>query len=267
MATWPKATPPQAAFEVLDGHWRRADEEFRRAIELNPGWAHGQLMYAVLCLAPTGRLDEDLHQAMSAIELDPLNQTYRRSQADILYLRRDYQRAVEEYEQFPEKYEPDRLNPSHIFALDRLGRAAQVIPKLREGIGSASESEFPKALLGYLLARNDQPEEARKLLAELGAEVRNKTNSAMCPLLALVYIGLRDSDAAFGQLDLVDDLKMPLLGNLKSDPVFDPLRDDLRFEALLHRFGLDVSFPAMPVLSGSGYAGPISPLMSTRARI
>jgi hypothetical protein len=55
----------------------------------------------------------------------------------------------------------------------------------------------------------------------------------------MVYAGLGDTDAAFENLQFAFNEHYPYLEYLSSNPFFDPLRDDPRFEELLRGIGLE----------------------------
>jgi tetratricopeptide (TPR) repeat protein len=86
--------------------------------------------------------------------------------------------------------------------------------------------------LANALAVAGKREEALKVL--------NQVNNA--PLrafgAALVYTGLGEKDEAFRWLRKAIELRVPMVGVLKVDPRFDPLRQDPRFPDLLRRMGL-----------------------------
>ena len=56
--------------------------------------------------------------------------------------------------------------------------------------------------------------------------------------MALVYVGLEDSDRAFEWLEKAFESASWELPMLKGDAIFDALRADPRFPALLDRLGL-----------------------------
>ena len=57
-------------------------------------------------------------------------------------------------------------------------------------------------------------------------------------VVALVYVGLEDMDRAFEWLDKAFEARSWELPLLKVDPIFETLREDRRFPALLDRLGL-----------------------------
>ena len=56
---------------------------------------------------------------------------------------------------------------------------------------------------------------------------------------AWIYLGLGDVDRAFEWLDRAIDARDQLMMPIKSCPIFDPIRADPRFAALLHKMNLD----------------------------
>ena len=56
--------------------------------------------------------------------------------------------------------------------------------------------------------------------------------------MALVYVGLDDADRAFEWLEKAVDARSWEAPMMKANPVFDKLRTDPRFPALLRRIGL-----------------------------
>jgi len=71
----------------------RAEAEFKRAIELNPGYATAHQWYAIM-LAEEGREREALEHAERAVALDPLSGAMRQTLALVNYYGRRYDRAI-----------------------------------------------------------------------------------------------------------------------------------------------------------------------------
>ncbi len=59
-----------------DFDWVGAEQEFRRALELNPASPSVRHYYGFNYLRPIGRLDEAKSQQQRAVELDPLSALY-----------------------------------------------------------------------------------------------------------------------------------------------------------------------------------------------
>ncbi len=79
-----------------DWDWAGGEKEFKRAIELNPGYATAHHWYA-LYLAASGRLDEATSEIKRAQELDPLSLIINSNLGRILYFARKYDQAIEQF--------------------------------------------------------------------------------------------------------------------------------------------------------------------------
>ena len=53
--------------------WQGAEQEFKRAIELNPNYAEARFRYAWTYLAPLGKSEEAIAEMKKALELDPFS--------------------------------------------------------------------------------------------------------------------------------------------------------------------------------------------------
>ena len=76
---------------VADWDWQGAENEYRRAIELNPNYPTARHWYAAQLLIQ-GRLDEALEEIKRAQQLDPLSLGINKDFAVILLYARDYDR-------------------------------------------------------------------------------------------------------------------------------------------------------------------------------
>ena len=92
------------------------------------------------------------------------------------------------------------------------------------------------AMLGWVLGMSGRVEEGRKVLDDLdrlGKDVyiRGEVRAWLCT-------GIGDKDAAFRHLEQVCDERGPGIVYITLDPLFDRLRDDPRYAALLRRIGV-----------------------------
>ena len=78
-----------------DWDWARGEQEFKRALELNPSSAMAHLWYSYDPVW-TGNFDAAISQAKRARELDPLSIVTNKSVANILYDGKQYDEAVEQ---------------------------------------------------------------------------------------------------------------------------------------------------------------------------
>jgi hypothetical protein len=81
-----------------------------------------------------------------------------------------------------------------------------------------------------------QKDKAQAEMRKLEAE--NRRQPVDPGVMALAYLGVGNKDAALGSLEKAFVQRSNLLTALKVEPVYDPLRDDPRFQELLRRVGL-----------------------------
>jgi hypothetical protein len=92
-------------------------------------------------------------------------------------------------------------------------------------------------LRAYVLATSGDKATAKRLLAEL--EQRSKKEYVQPGVLASIHMALGDADRAFAFLDKAYAERDWSLRELKMNPMWDPIRPDPRFGALLKRVNLE----------------------------
>jgi TolB-like protein/Tfp pilus assembly protein PilF len=215
--------------------WADADQHYRRAIELAPNDASTLRSYAFY-LAYTGRPLEALPLAEQARRLDPVSPNARMTLGSVLYLARRFDAAVHEFE---ETLDLDQ-NAALAHALLGLTYISKGMPDraVAEVQAARALSTRPDvvAFRGYILARAGRTREAQTAIEDLHRLARPRSPSPF--LVALVYTGLEDNDRAFEWLAKAADARAWEMPTLKASPIFDGLRSDSRFDALLNRVGL-----------------------------
>ena len=91
------------------------------------------------------------------------------------------------------------------------------------------------AALAHACALAGKTEESRKMLAELRANAAGRNVPA--PMIARIYLGLGEIDRAFEWLKKGVEERSYWNVFLKMDPVYDPIRNDPRFQELLEGVG------------------------------
>ena len=218
-----------------DWNWESAEREFRRAIEINDGYATGHHQYAMF-LAALGRSDEALSHIRKARELDPLSLIINTAVARILHFSRRFEEAIEQSRRTLE------LNPQFALGYFDIGVAYAKLGKVEE-----STAAFKKAseLSGNEVSRIHTEattcamigdlKRARELFEKL--KEGSKTNYVSPVVLAVVPMLLGDLDAAFELLDQAYADKANALVYLNVEPFFDPLRADPRYAKLIKKMG------------------------------
>jgi len=223
--------------ENYDYDWVTAEKEFRRAIQLDPGYATAHQWYAEY-LSWQGRFDEALAESERARRLDPLSLIIATDHGQILFLSRQYERAIEQSRAVLEM-EPafPRVYSVLIDAEVQSGKFADALAdseRFRRTVGSNVDLW---ELQAYINGRAGRQAEARYALAKLNQSLR-PSEPGKVPLLLTAYLGTGQIDEVMALLQKAYSEHSNALTMLKVDPKYDPLRSDPRFQDLLQRIGL-----------------------------
>jgi TolB-like protein/Tfp pilus assembly protein PilF len=210
--------------------WTGAEREFRRAFQLNPGYATAHHWYALL-LSVLGRYDEAIAEVKRARELDPLSLRINANVGTVLVQARRYDEAVAELQKALE-LESNRSAPHAALGKAYLQKEMyeEAIAEFRMASDAAS---FPNKHLVHAYAVADKRDEARKMLKQM--LVASKKEFVSPVWIARIYVGLGEHDTAFEWLEKAAQSRDGHYFQIKVDPRFDPLRSDPRFHSLLRR--------------------------------
>jgi TolB-like protein/Tfp pilus assembly protein PilF len=216
--------------------WDGADQEFKRAIELNPsnGTAHS---YYSRYFTSVGDADRAIAEMNIAQELDPLSLNISAWRGFVLQCARRYDEAIEQLRRVL------ALDPTHVFAHWNLGQTYLAKGQFDEAIAifekAAVLSGREPGVLGFLgmsygfAGRKDEADQVLQELLEL-----DRRGYVTPAAVANVYIGLGNKDQAFVWLEKAYRERSNYLAYIKVFPLVDSLRSDPRFDDLLRRIGL-----------------------------
>jgi serine/threonine protein kinase/tetratricopeptide (TPR) repeat protein len=217
-----------------DWNFKKGEEEFKRALALNPNDVDTHLHYGDFLVA-MGRFDAGIAEKRRAEQLDPLSITPSWDVGRALYYAGRYDEAIE---QAKRTQELDRNFP-YVYYLQaqiacRRGHLDEALPLMQRALDLGGRNTLLVATWGYMNARAGHRDEALKAMDEL----RTKSSKYVLPLfLARIHAALGENDQAFDYLERVYADRSESIVWLKVDPSFDPLRRDPRFIALLKRVG------------------------------
>jgi TolB-like protein/DNA-binding winged helix-turn-helix (wHTH) protein/Tfp pilus assembly protein PilF len=222
---------------VLDGFDWDLDAggiEFRRAIELNPGYATAHHWYA-WHLSLLGRYDEAIAEMRKAENLDPLSLIINADLAELLVLAHSYDESIRQSRKTIE------MDPNFALAHNQLGQAYlqkhmydQAIAELQRAVQLSGGSPTSIANLARAYVASGKRSAAMKLLSDL--KKRSNSNYSNAAEIAMIYASLGDVDQAMNWLEKAYDERFNPGVLLR--PGFDPLRSDTRFQNLVRRIGL-----------------------------
>jgi eukaryotic-like serine/threonine-protein kinase len=217
-----------------DWDWNAAENQLRRALELDPNSGESHQYYAHL-LSNTGRHAEALAEIKRARELEPLNARINALEGQFLL---HAGRTDEALDRLQKTFELDPNHPAaHGFAASAYiekGMFAEAIAEARKG------QTFPSgrrtSLVGYALAKSGKQTEARAVLEGL---LKLSKERYVSPYnIALIYNGLGERDEALTWLERGYDQRDVRMMFLKVEPKWNNLRSDQRFQDLLRRVRL-----------------------------
>ena len=219
------------SLDLFDWDWASAEREFRRAIELNPGYATAHHWYA-WHLSEMGRNREAIAEMRKAQNLDPLSLIISADVAEILLVAHSYDQAIEQSRKTID------MDPNFAVAHYELGQALvqkhmykEAIAELQKAIELSGGSTTCTSNLAFAYAASGRRKEAVKILSDL--KNRSKQNASE---IALMYVGLDEKDQAMTWLEKAYEQRFN--PSILLRPAFDPLRSDPRFQNLVRRIGL-----------------------------
>jgi len=222
---------------TFEADWSGAEREYTHALEINPSYAIAHQWWGQT-LAGLGRLEEAAAEIRRALEIDPVSLRANNAAASVLYLARRYPQSIEQYKKTLEldaNYVPAVTGLGRVYTA--LGQKQLALATLEHAAAISNRASPSLAALGHAYAVFGRTDQALKVLAELR---RRQSDAYVSPVdFAIVYLGLRDKDSAFTELQRAAEGHLSSLSSLRASPEYDPLRDDPRFTDLLHRVNLD----------------------------
>jgi TolB-like protein/Tfp pilus assembly protein PilF len=222
--------------EDYEWDWSGAEQEYKRAIQLNPAYEVAHAWYSTLLLE-LGRFPEALAEARKAQELDPLSVFINANLASTLYFTGKYDEAIAQcrrtLEIDPTSHRAHR-QLGHVYVQQKLYDEA--VAEYSKAIELSGGNPAYIAELGHTFGRWGRLPEANKTLELLN---RSSGGEHVSPYhLAVVYAGLGDKERTLQSLEKAVSERSPGVVLLKISPLFDDLRADNRFQHLLRRIGL-----------------------------
>jgi TolB-like protein/DNA-binding SARP family transcriptional activator len=222
---------------VFDRDWRAAEQGFRRAIALEPGYATARHWYGDF-LGGRGDLEGYLHEIRLAHALDPLSLMIGTEVGRALWALRRNDEAVTQLQQV---LRADPLFAEAHATLGRVyiqqGRLAEAIDALQKAVELRGRDALDVAELAYAYGVAGMRTEAQRLRAEL--EARSRREYVQPTVMAVVYTGLGEHERAFDWLERAAAERDGWLAESFFYPTYDPLRSHPRYARLLQVLELD----------------------------
>jgi len=221
--------------ENYDYDWQTAEKEFKRAMQLDPGYATAHQWYAEY-LSWQGRFDEALAESEKARQLDPLSIIIGVDHAAILYYSRQYDRALAQslavLNMDPSAPRLASIVIDSYVQQQKFAEAQEFIEQHKEMQSGIWLPVSEAVVYGYW----GRASEAQEQLARV--EQFAWKPEQRFPVLLQVYsaAGRRDQTIALLQQAVANHSNAVTC--IKVHPMYDPLRSDPRFQEVLRRAGL-----------------------------
>jgi adenylate cyclase len=220
----------------IDWDWQGAETEFKRALELKPGYAKAHEWYG-LFLSLTGRFDEALVEMRRAQELDPLSPSVSTGVGRILHFSERFDEAVAQF------HKTLQLDPDYAEAHFALGMTFTAMKRYDDAekeltIAKRLSGDRPAIvmMLGTNYALWGKKNEAFAIIRQFDEMSKN---GEITPYYSgLVYASLGNLDKAMVDMEEAYRQREGLLVYGNVEPGFIALRSDPRFKAIMRKMGL-----------------------------
>jgi TolB-like protein/DNA-binding winged helix-turn-helix (wHTH) protein/Flp pilus assembly protein TadD len=212
---------------ILNHRWNQAEPALRRSIELDPNNPYAA-SYLALMLAEKGRNEESVQVSRELALANPVAIYFRRVYVMTLYDAYRYDEAIAESQRLIE------LDPNR-----RATYVTYATSLAQKGRFQEAEAAFRHSPLGtdpgveaWLYVRQGNAAAARKVLEE-------NASSPINPFTAVAHYLLGEQERGLTELDYLANVAFANKTYfLRVDPVFDPMRNDPRFSAIVKKTGL-----------------------------
>jgi serine/threonine-protein kinase len=222
---------------LFDWDWLAAEQELRRALQLQPEHAYAETWYATF-LGAMGRHEEALQRILHAHALEPLSLSIRLCIGRCHFFARRYEEALACIQGIL------RDEPGHLLTtiwaartLSALGRFADAV-EVTKRIPPQAQTPYLRSCAAYALAGLGRADEARILCATLRREFDAGAAFTLF-IIGGTHAHLGDCHAALDALEECRRVRDGWMAFLCTQQSCDPLRGHPRFERLL----ADLHFP------------------------
>ena len=220
-----------AVLFIYDWEWDAAEDQFKRAIQLNPNYATAHYWHSVL-LQTTGRLQESVTAAEKAQVLDPLSPVIGMGVVQAYFFSGQYDKAVEECHRYLD------MDPSFVVARDFLvhlhvqnGLFEEATEEAKRLLDVSERKSEAMAHLAYVYAASGKTEEAKKLFEASVADAEFGYSNPTIFIIVCSILG--DLDNAYRWAEKARESGRIALHSLRFSPDLQRFRTDPRYSLLL----------------------------------
>lgn len=223
--------------------WSAAEQEFQKALKLNPSDSYAHLFYSNSYLSPLGRHDEAIAEMRTAIALDPFSPRIQSFLGRTYIWARRYDDALGQLQKTTEMF------PSFAIEHERLAHlytyrgeydkaiAEEIRAKILAGQDPRSVVKLEDSLRSALLTRG--PRGYWEQMLELSRRSDNVPEAYTTnDNLAIIYARLGEKEKALEALEQAYQERQLHMTEIGIEPAFDVLHSEPRFQSLMRRIGV-----------------------------
>jgi len=224
---------------IAEFDWKGADRAFCRALELDPNSPFVFYRQGSFYLWPLERPDEAIAALERTLSFDPLSFGTHWVLGYFIYCLRQYERAIKHLRAVIE------IEPAFYFAYGimgmvhlQCGRPEEALAVVEKTSAVGAENPLTIGIRAYIFGRAGKQDEAWKVVRLL--EQRAELGYVPAKSFMFAMAGLDEWDQALEWARrAVEDERDPMtIMNLVMEPLFDPVRTDPRYLALLRSANL-----------------------------
>ncbi len=222
----------------FDWDWDEAEKEFKKAIDLKPGYAQAHEWYA-LFLSLIRKSDKALNEMKRAYELDPLSASISTGVGRILHFDNRPKEAIDQFKKTIEMY-PNYAEAHFVLGITYaiMKNYDEALNEMNKAIELSNRRLVMIGLRGAIYGLSGKRKEAFDTINELN---KLPDDNLVSPVnLAGIYLSLGDKEKAYEYLNKGFEQKDGLMVYLKGEPLYNSIfRADPRYHDLLRKMGLE----------------------------
>ena len=228
---------------LFEWDWIGAEQDLKRAVELNPGSDFARVAYGYF-LSAVGRFDDAIEQATVAKELDPLSPSAFHLVAYSLMGKGEYERAATEFRSALD------LNPNWTWGYIKLAKTYADNGQCEEALATAEDAEaelhggdtpLARSWVGYTYGKCGDTKRAEAALRTLDEFAKSTEVDPFA--YGIIYAGLGDTDRLLDEVERSVDAHSILAVFLPGLPAYymPGHKEDPRFQLLMERVGFNTA--------------------------
>ncbi len=227
-------------------NWKKAEQNFIQALQLNPNAALIHIYYSML-LTATKACEKAISEAKQAQELDPLSFYINANVGMMLFYCSHFEEAAE-IAQMTITMNPNFYYSHHLLGLallcqqksgnrEAIVEIEKAVVEIEKAVDLSGGNPMEMAILATIYYRLDKKDETEKIYNSLKKRSEEEYVPPIC--FYMIHINRGEQDLAFEWLERACNEHDSFLPWLRISPTKSRIPDEPRYKALLRKVGLE----------------------------